>query len=178
MNEASPAFQRLLGEVDTLGLGVFRLQQKEAAMKMHELLGRSISQFRIAQQKLEAAQKVNKMRKLKPFLESKALSYDRVSQSLAVNQEIIRLVLDESIRDLQCFVPKLEEGCRASRCSGQGSDRRPATNRKRSASTSRPKRRSRETNAGVGFSDCGGGSFCRFGRNDYPWCRDRLSDPE
>ncbi len=109
LSEASPAFQQLLGDVDKLGLGVFRAQQKQAATKTSELIGRTVAQFRLAEEKLEAAQKVNRSGRLKQFLDVKIVSYDRVAQSLAVNQEIVDLVLDESITDMQVLLPKLQE---------------------------------------------------------------------
>ena len=109
LNEATPAFQRLLAEVDKMGLGLYRTQQKAEAMKTSELIGRSAAQFRLAEQKIEEAKKVNKNSKLKPYLDAKGLSYDRVALSLAVNQEIIAMTLDESITELEVLLPKLQE---------------------------------------------------------------------
>ena len=109
LSPSAAAFQRLLDELDKLGVGLYRSQQKEQAMKTSELIGRAAVQFRLAEQKLEEAKKANNDAKLKAFLDAKARSYDRVALSLAVNQEMIAMTLDESISDLETLLPKLRE---------------------------------------------------------------------
>ena len=107
--EATPAFQQLLASVDSLGLETFRAQQKDAATKTNALLGSAVEQFRLAYSKIEEARKVNKLPKLKRFLELKSQSYDLIAQGLAINQDMIAMMLDESNSALDALLPKLKE---------------------------------------------------------------------
>ena len=107
--EATPAFQQLLSSVDTLGLETFRAQQKDAATKTNALLGSAVDQFRLAQSKIDEARKVNKLPKLTRFLELKSQSYDLIAQGLAINQDMIAMVLDESNTAMDALLPKLKE---------------------------------------------------------------------
>ena len=107
--EATPAFQQLLASVDSLGLETFRAQQKDAATKTNALLGSAVEQFRLAYSKIEGARKVNKLPKLKRFLELKSQSYDLIAKGLAINQDMIAMMLDESNSALDALLPKLKE---------------------------------------------------------------------
>ena len=107
--EATPAFQQLLSSVDSLGLEAFRAQQKETATKTNAVLGSAVEQFRLAHSKIEEARKVNKLPKLTRFLELKSQSYDLIAQGLAINQDMIAMVLDESVSALDVLLPKLKE---------------------------------------------------------------------
>src|SRR3954469_11648404 len=107
--EAMPLFQQLLKDVDSLGLNAFRSEKKEAATKANDLYGQSVEQFRLGEKKLEEAKPLNRKEELRPYLEIKAKSYGLRAEALAGNQEIIRLILDESIPSLDVLLPKLSE---------------------------------------------------------------------
>ena len=108
-SEAAPLFQQMLKDVDGLGLENFRAQQKEVAAKTSDLFGKSIEQFRLADKKLEESRGLNRKEQLTPFLLTKSRSYDLRAETLEINQEIIRLILDDSIASADVLLPRLHE---------------------------------------------------------------------
>jgi hypothetical protein len=109
MKEATAQFQSLMNSVDTAGLPAFRANEKEAAAKTNELYSATVSQFRLAAKKLEESRAANKNEKLAPFLASKGRSYELFADAFAVNQEIIAMLLDESITSVETLLPKVNE---------------------------------------------------------------------
>ena len=107
--EASPLFQRMMNDVDTLGLEAFRAQQKQAATQTIDLLRNSSEQFRLAEKKLADSKPLNRNDKLTPYLDSKARSYGLFAQTVDINQEMAELVLDESITSVDALLPKLTD---------------------------------------------------------------------
>ena len=107
MKEATTMFQDLMNSVDKLGLPAFRAEQKEAAAKTNDLYTTTVTQFRLAAQKCEDSLALNKNPKLTSFLSSKARSYRLFADAFAVNQEIIAMLLDESITSIEMLLPKV-----------------------------------------------------------------------
>jgi len=107
--EVNPIFQAFLNDVDKLGLAAVRAQEKQTAQKASGLLGDAIESFHLAATKLEEAVQRKKDDKLTPFLEAKIKSYNLFAQSTDLNREIIRLVLDESIPNIEALMPKIME---------------------------------------------------------------------
>jgi hypothetical protein len=107
--EAQPIFQAFLNDVDKLGLAAVRAQEKQTAQKTSELFSNSIESFHLAATKLEEAIQRKKDDRLNPFFEAKIKSYGLFAQSAEFNREIVRLVLDESIPDIQTLMPKITE---------------------------------------------------------------------
>lgn len=107
--EAWPMFDKLLSDVHNLGLATVRQQQKEVAQKVTDLFGKSAEQNRLAAKKSEEAAEKEPRAKFKPFFTHKAQSYEFYAQVLAINQEIVRLVFDESIAKVDDLMPKVEE---------------------------------------------------------------------
>lgn len=107
--EASPMFQKLLNDVDSQGLVAVRQQQKEVAQKVADLFGKSAEQFRLAAKKSEDAVSKESRAKFQQFLTAKAQAYEFYAQSRAINQEIARMVTDESITKVEELIPKAEE---------------------------------------------------------------------
>ena len=106
---AQPLFQQLLGDVDTLGLAKVREQQRDAARKISDTFGRAAEQFRLAATHLDDWAALNPDEKTMAYLTTKKRGYTLAAQAHDVNQEILRLVLDDSIRTLDELLPKLQE---------------------------------------------------------------------
>ena len=107
--EAQPLFQKLMNDVDSLGLEAFRAQHAEAAAKTSALFGSSVEQFRIAQRKIEESKSLNKNGRIAPFLDKKAESYDLIAQTLEVNRSMIGMLVDPSLGSAEALMPKLTE---------------------------------------------------------------------
>lgn len=108
-SEAWPLFDKLVADVHNLGLATVREQQKEVAQKVTDLFGKSVEQKRLAAKKSEEAAQKEPREKFKPFFTHKAQSYEFYAQVLAINQEIVRLVFDESIVKVEDLMSKVEE---------------------------------------------------------------------
>lgn len=107
--EAMPLFQQMLKDIDSQGLSDFRAHQKESAAKTNDLLGKAAEGFRRGKAKLEEAQPLNRKEEMAPYLAVKARSYGLRAQAFEINQEIVRLVLDDSITSIDALGPKLTE---------------------------------------------------------------------
>ena len=108
-HEALRMFDQLLADVHNLGLATVRQQQKEVAPRVTELLGKGIEHNRLAAKKYEEAAQKEPRTRFKPFFTYKAQSYEFYAQVLAINQEIVRLVFDESIANQDDLMPKVDE---------------------------------------------------------------------
>ena len=104
--EAQPMFQKLLNDVDSLGLAKVRQQQKDVAQKVADLFGQSAEQFRLAAKKSTEAAAQEPREKFKPFFTYKAQAYEAYAQGRAINQEITRMVMDESIAKAADLIAK------------------------------------------------------------------------
>ena len=107
--EAQPLFQKLLNDVDSLGVAKVRQQQKELAQKVADLFGKADEQFRLAATKSGEAARKEPREKFKPFFTAKAQAYEAYGQAYAINEQITRLVLDESIVKADDLVAKVTE---------------------------------------------------------------------
>jgi hypothetical protein len=107
--EASPLFQKLLNDVDSLGLDKVRQQEKAAGEKVLDLLGKSAAAFRDAAKKSEQAASEETRSKVKQFLNTKVQVYTLYADVRTINQEITRLVFDESILKVHDLLTKLDD---------------------------------------------------------------------
>ena len=107
--EASAKFDQLLADVHTLGLAKVRKEQKEVGPGITDLFGKAIEQKRLAGKKSEEAAQKEPRAKFKPFFTHKAQSYESYAQVLEINQEIVRLVFDDSIASADDLKPRVEE---------------------------------------------------------------------
>jgi len=104
--EAGPLFQKLLNDVDGVGLAKVRKDQKEGAQKIAGLFATSAEQFHLAAKKSEAAAQMESREKFKPFFTLKAQAYESYGKARELNQSIVQMVLDESIVQVDDLVKK------------------------------------------------------------------------
>jgi hypothetical protein len=107
--EASALFDQLLADAHNVGLAKVRQEQKEVGPRITDLFGKSIEQKRLAVKKSEEAAQKETRAKFKPFFTHKAQSYEFYAQVLEINQEIVRLVFDESIASADGLKLRVEE---------------------------------------------------------------------
>jgi len=107
--EAAPTFQKLLNDIDSQGLATVRKQEKQSALNVAELFGKSAEQYRIAAAKSQAAAKQNIKDSFKPFFAAKTRGYGFFAQAREMNQQITKLVIDESIPKFEDLLPKMQE---------------------------------------------------------------------
>ena len=108
-DETQPLFQQIMTDIDKVGLPQVRAEQRELATRAADGFGKAVERFAFAGKKLEESEALNKHDRLKPFLEKQAKSYSLFAQMLQVNQEMIGMVLDESIGTVDALLPKLNE---------------------------------------------------------------------
>lgn len=109
MLEAQPKFQKILDDVDAIGLAKVRQEQKAGTHSVMALFAKAEEQFRLASQKTaEAAQKASR-EKLKSFMTIKSQGYVHMADANAINQDIARMVQDVSITNLADLIAKAEE---------------------------------------------------------------------
>ncbi len=108
MLEAQPKFQKILDDVDTIGLAKVRQEQKVITQTVIALFAKAEAQFRLASKKsAEAAQKESR-EKFKSYLTLKSQAYVYLADANAINQDIARMVQDESIATLADLIAKAE----------------------------------------------------------------------
>jgi hypothetical protein len=107
--EVSPMFQKLLNDVDSLGLDKVRQQEKATGEKVMGLLGKSADAFRAAAKLSEKAAGEETRSKVKQFLTTKVQVYTQYADVRSINQEITRLVFDESILKVDDLLVKLDD---------------------------------------------------------------------
>jgi hypothetical protein len=106
---AQPVFQGFLNDVDKLGLAAVREREKDKAQSATDLFAKSSEAFQLAGKKLKDAIQRKKEDKMNAFFEAKIKSYELYAQSADLNQEIMSMVLDESIPDMKTLLPKITE---------------------------------------------------------------------
>ncbi len=104
-----PLFQPLLTDVDNLGLDAVRKDKAQATRDIGEHFTAAAKQLRVAKQKLDQAIALAAYDETKTYLTAMAKSHDLLAQVYDKNQEICRLVLDESIASYDALVPKILE---------------------------------------------------------------------
>jgi hypothetical protein len=105
--EATPLFTTSLADVDKLGLEKSRAQNKAATAQAADLLGKAAEQYRLAGQKLDDAIKRSPDSRLNPFYEARVRAYKNYAEVRALNQEICRLLADETIKIVSDLEPKV-----------------------------------------------------------------------
>ena len=109
MLEGHPMFQKLLNDVDSQGLAKVRQEQKAVVQTVVDLFGRSAAQFILAAKKSTEAAQQESSENMKSYYALKAQTYEFSVTALTINQEIARLVADESIVNMEDLVAKAVE---------------------------------------------------------------------
>jgi hypothetical protein len=106
--EAQPILQQFLDDIDKSGLLTVRAEKK-VAQELTDLFSKAEEQYQLAAQKSDEAARHTSSEKTKSFLTKKATAYRLLAQARTINQEIVRLVMDDPATALGELLPKLQE---------------------------------------------------------------------
>jgi hypothetical protein len=105
--DATPLFHNMVREVDEMGVEKFRAERADTAAKVGEMFRQAIEKFHLGETKLQESIGRNKDAQLTPYLEMKVRSYGLYAQTLEANQEIVRMLMDNSIPTADELLPKV-----------------------------------------------------------------------
>ena len=109
---AAPLLQSALDAVDKDGLAAVRAQQAADLQKAGQLFGNAAEQLHLAARKLNDAAAHKEAGAWKPMFDAKARSYQHYAASKTINQEICRMLLDESLKTIDEVTPKILEAAK------------------------------------------------------------------
>jgi len=109
MTDARSALKGLLNAVDKLGLAAVRTREKATGQSASNHFSKSSEAFRLAAKKLEEVNVRNREDVLQPFWEAKIKKYELYARGADLEREMIRLVLDDSIPDVEALAPKIKD---------------------------------------------------------------------
>lgn len=107
MQSAGTGFQELLGQFDMLGINDFRTQKRDECAKMSEQFASANQQLQQASNSIAEAIKLGANKKVVPFLETRARSYELLVKVNAQNINILQTTLDESMVDMNAIIEKV-----------------------------------------------------------------------
>ena len=105
--EAAPKYQKILNDVDTVGLAEVRGKQKAEVEGVEETFKQSGDKFREAAKTLADAAKLSEIDVQKQYLTLKSQAYEKYAATKDGAREILKLVLDESIADADTLIAKV-----------------------------------------------------------------------
>ncbi|MBL8827495.1 MAG: hypothetical protein JNM18_11005 [Planctomycetaceae bacterium] len=103
---AAMPFQALLDAVDNTGLEAARKQHGEAAQKLIADFAAAATKARLGAAKLTEAEQHGVNENFKPFIDTKAKSYEAFAVACDKNQALVKLLMDESFAKLDDVLPK------------------------------------------------------------------------
>jgi hypothetical protein len=107
--EAQQRFQKLLGEVEKLGLNKVRAERKDTARNISTLFGKAVTQFRLASSKCEEAARHHSDAQVKAFLTKKAKGYRLGADAREMTQQMVAIVMNDPATTVADILPKLQQ---------------------------------------------------------------------
>ena len=107
MQTAEAGFNEVLGQFDTLGITDFRAQKRDECAKLSDQYAAANQQLQQACNSIAEAVKLGAIKKVVPFLETRARSYELLVKANTQNINILQTTLDESMVDMNAIVEKV-----------------------------------------------------------------------
>ena len=107
--DAQQRFQKLLSEIEKLGLKRVRAERKDTARTISALLGKAVTQFRVASSKCEEAAKHHSDDRVRAFMTTKAKGYRLGADAREMTQQMVTIILNDPATTIADILPKLQE---------------------------------------------------------------------